>query len=347
MTNDSRLADFRSDTFTMPDDGMRKAIYEAEVGNAGYKEDPSVIRLERAMAEYFSCEDALFLPSATMAGQIAIRVWTRPGDVVLIEEYGHNYYFETGAMAAIAGAQAHLLRGTRGIVSPEDVAAGLRHPENACARSALVILENSSNFGGGTVYPQQTLDSIFQLATANGLPVHVDGARIWNVIAVTGWRPGSLVQAGGSMSVCFSKGLGAPMGAVLLGSTDFIREAHRIQQMLGGVMRQIGFMAAAAHYAFQHNRQRLQEDHENARFIASALAGTRGLNIDLEGVQTNMVYVDVIAGAGAAADLVSRLDAAGVRALHIGHRIRFVTSMLVTREDCEHAVNTFRRLTRD
>lgn len=341
MTKMDKPADFRSDTFTMPDEGMRKAIYAAEVGNAGYGEDPSVNRLEETMAGFFGCDEAVFLPSATMAGQIAISAWTRPGDMVILEKFGHSYYFETGAMSAIAGVQAHLLDGERGILKPEDIAERIVHPENHYARAGLIILENSSNFGGGTIYPQATLDAIFQLAKEHNLPVHVDGARIWNVLAANDCQASSLIQTGGSMSVCFSKGLGAPMGAVLLGEETFIYEARRIQQMLGGAMRQVGFMAAAASYSFEHNRARLQEDHNNALYLAQSLADVSGISIDLTAVQTNMVYVEVDEGTARASDLVAQLDQAGVRTLNVGPRIRFVTSMMVSYDDCKLAVKEF------
>ncbi|MFT5132423.1 MAG: threonine aldolase [Gammaproteobacteria bacterium] len=344
MSGTNSISEFRSDTFTLPDAGMRKAIYNAEVGNAGYGEDPSVNKLEKTMAAFFGCDGAVFLPSATMANQIAISAWTRPGDMVVLEEFGHSYYFETGAMSAIAGAQAHLLHAKRGILQPEDIADRITHPENPYARTGLIVLENTSNFGGGTIYPQKTLDAIFKLATKNKLPVHIDGARIWNVLAATKSEPNNLVQPEGSLSVCFSKGLGAPMGAALLGNTDFIHEARRTQQMLGGAMRQIGFMAAAALYSFENNRERLKEDHENALFLANALSNTDGINVDLEGVQTNIIYVEVVEGASRASALVTQLDDAGIRTLNVGPRIRFVTSMLVTRDDCKRAANIFEEL---
>jgi threonine aldolase len=346
MTTNKNISEFRSDTFTMPDEAMRKVIYEAEVGNSGYGEDPSVNELEETIATYFGSDEAIFLPSATMAGQIAIAVWARPGDMVLLEKYGHSYYFETGAMSAIAGAQAHLLDAERGILSPDDIAERIVHPENPYARTALIVLENTSNFGGGTIYPQATLDTIFLLATDEKLPVHVDGARIWNALAANSDSdPKKLIHSDGSMSVCFSKGLGAPMGAALIGSADFIQEARRVQLMLGGAMRQVGFMAAAALYSFQNNRKRLTEDHDNALFLAESLEDIEGIEIDLEGVQTNMVYIDVIEGVAKASSLVSQLDAAGIRTLNVGSRIRFVASMLVNRSDCERAVEVFRELT--
>ncbi len=336
--------DLRSDTFTLPDEGMRKAIYQAEVGNSGYGEDPSVNRLEAEVADYFGVKAGVFLPSATMAGQIAIRVRSRPGDVVLIEEYGHNYYFETGSMSAISGVQPSLLKGDHGILSPHAIAGALRHPENPYARTSLIVLENTSNFGGGVIYPQQTLEEIFSLAQDHSLPVHVDGARIWNAIVASGCEPSRQIQQQGSMSVCFSKGLGAPMGALLLGDADFIAEARRIQCMLGGVMRQVGFMAAAALYGFRHNRQRLQEDHENCLFLAEQLADHPALEIDLNAVQTNILYIDIKTGAESATQLVAELERMGIGALNVGSLLRLVTSMNVGRSDCEKAVDAIRQL---
>ncbi len=339
-----RYAEFRSDTFTLPDAGMRRAIHAAEVGNAGFGEDPSVNALEAAVAGFFGRDAALFLPSATMAGQIAVRVWTRPGDLVLIEQYGHNHYFETGAMPAISGVQACPVPGERGLLSAQCVAANLRHPENPHARTSLVILENTANFGGGTVYPQATLEAIFALAAGQGLPVHIDGARVWNALIAGDSSPETVMARGGSMSVCFSKGLGAPMGACLVGEAEFVREARRIQMQLGGVMRQVGFMAAAALYALQHNYARLGEDHANAAWLADRLADVPGIEVDRAGVQTNMVYADVGAGAARAAELVRALGERGIGVLNIGHRIRFVTSLLVDRDDCEHAAHALREL---
>jgi len=289
-------------------------------------------------------EAGVFLPSATMAGQIAIRVWTRPGDVVLIEEFGHNYYFETGSMSAISGVQARLLHGTRGILTPQCIERSIVHPENPYARTALIVLENTSNFGGGTIYPQKTLDAIFSLAAGHQLPVHVDGARIWNAIVASGCDPRRQVQPGGSMSVCFSKGLGAPMGALLLGPGEFIEEARRIQCLLGGVMRQVGFMAAAALFGFRHNMKRLAEDHAHCLMMAQRLAGHPALEVDLEGVQTNILYCKVKAGAERASRVVEELADKGIGILAVGSLLRLVTSLNVTAEDCVVAADEIDRL---
>ena len=340
----NKIIDLRSDTFTLPDKGMRQAIYEAEVGNADYGEDPSVNRLEEQVAEYFEREAGVFLPSATMAGQIAVRVWSQPGDIVIIEEYGHNFYFETGAMSAIAGVQAHLLKGRRGLLSVEDIEVKVKEIEGLSARTALVILENTSNFGGGTIYPLDLLTRIFTSTEKCNLPVHIDGARIWNAIVATRARPVDLVQSGGSISVCFSKGLGAPMGALLLGDSDFIKEARRIQLMLGGVMRQVGFMAAAAQYGFANNMERLAEDHANAALIAQRLVSNPELEINTDDVETNILYFKVKGGKDHAAQLVKELAEFGVQVCALDSLVRLVTSLNVSRQECEQAAKIINEL---
>ncbi len=332
-----RQVDLRSDTFTLPTAAMRRVISRAEVGNAGFGEDPSVRRLEERIADYFGVEAGLFLPSATMAGQIAFKVRTRPGEFILIEEFGHGYYLEAGAMAAISGALPRLLRGERGIIDPDDFQAAIEHPEGPTGRAVLGVLENTANWGGGSVYPLQILQRLFAISREESLPLHVDGARIWNAIIAGGFEPRALFPPGGSMSVCFSKGLGAPMGALLLGDAAFIAAARRIQAMLGGVMRQVGFMAAAAIYAFEQQFERLAEDHDNARLIAERIAGHPALAIDPAEVETNILFFRVRAGAAAARDLVDALAARGVLCWALGERVRLVTSLNVSREDCVHA----------
>lgn len=247
-------------------------------------------------------------------------------------------------MEAISGTQARLLPGSRGILAPECIEAAADDPEDPDAQTALIVLENTSNFGGGTIYPQETLDAIFALAAKRKLPVHIDGARIWNAIVASHCEPRRQIQPGGSMSVCFSKGLGAPMGAVLLGPAPFIEEARRIQCLLGGVMRQVGFMAAAALYGFHHNLQRLAEDHAHCLLIAQRLAGHPALEIDLAGAQTNILYCRVNAGPERAARLVEELAQYGIGALAVGPLLRLVTSLNVSRRDCEHAAEVIDRL---
>ena len=336
--------DLRSDTFTLPDDGMRQTIYNAEVGNSAEGEDPSVSRLEQTIADYFGVEAGVFLPSATMAGQIAFKVHTRPGDVILIEEYGHGYYFESGSMGLISGALPRLLKGERGILNPDQVRQAIDHKELARGRAVLAVLENTTNFGGGAVYPQTLLQDLYKLSQAEQLPLHVDGARIWNAIVASGADPKSLAPPGGSLSVCFSKGLGAPMGALLLGEQAFINEARHVQAMLGGCMRQVGFMAAAALYGFEHNLGRMAEDHANAQRIASAIAANPGVAIDPAQVETNILYFEVKAGEQRAAQLVSELEQENVMVWALGPLIRLVTSLNVDRAGCDFAAQKINQL---
>ena len=339
-----RPVDLRSDTFTLPDRGMRDIIYNAEVGNSAHGEDPSVTLLEETIADHFGVEASVFLPSATMAGQIAFKVHTRPGDVILIEEYGHGYYFESGSMGLISGAVPRLLEGSRGILEPEQVRQAIEHPEIPRGRAVLAVLENTANFGGGTVYPLTLLQDMYALSRAEKLPLHVDGARIWNAIVAGGTEPSELAPPGGSLSVCFSKGLGAPMGALLLGERGFVDEARNVQAMLGGCMRQVGFMAAAALYGFERNLGRLAEDHANARHIADAIAGNPRLEIEPAHVETNILYFKVKAGAERAAQLVRELEQVSVKAWALGPLVRLVTSLNVDLDGCAFAAEQINRL---
>jgi threonine aldolase len=247
-------------------------------------------------------------------------------------------------MGLISGALPRLLRGERGILRAEQLRQAIEHKELARGRAVLAVLENTANFGGGTVYPQALLQEIFALSRAENLPLHVDGARIWNAIVAGGADPKELAPPGGSLSVCFSKGLGAPMGALLLGGQAFIDEARQVQAMLGGCMRQIGFMAAAALHGFEHNLQRLAEDHANARHIAEAIAVNPGLEIEPAHVETNILYFKVKAGEERAAQLVAELETEGVKAWALGSLIRLVTSLNVDRAGCDFAADRIDQL---
>lgn len=342
-----RIIDLRSDTFSLPDEGMRRAIRDAEVGNSGFREDPSVRKLEEECAAFFGLEAAVFLPSGTMAGQIALNVRSRPGDLVAIEENGHNLRFEAGSMALVSGTQALTVRGDRGILDPGRVRTAVASARDHGARVSCIVLENTSNFGGGTIYPREALEGMFRLSGELGIPVHVDGARIWNALAATGEEPGSLIPQGGSVSACLSKGLGAPMGSILAGSEGFVEEARRVQQLLGGVMRQVGFMAAAGLYALRNNLGRLREDHARCRRMAERLADCPELEIDLAAVQTNILYLRIRAGEETAEDLRVRMAREGILAFRVGDRIRLVTYLNLDDGDCDRAVTTISNLLRE
>jgi threonine aldolase len=237
-----------------------------------------------------------------------------------------------------------LLKGERGILDPDQVRKAIDHKELARGRAVLAVLENTTNFGGGAVYPQTLLQDMYNLSQAEQLPLHVDGARVWNAIVASGAEPKSLAPPGGSLSVCFSKGLGAPMGALLLGGQAFINEARQVQAMLGGCMRQVGFMAAAALHGFEHNLERLAEDHANAQHIASTIAANPWLEIEPTHVETNIIYFEVKAGEQRAAQLVSELERENVLVWALGPLIRLVTNLNVDRVGCDFAAHKINQL---
>lgn len=340
-----RIVDLRSDTVTKPSPGMRQAMAEAEVGDDVYGEDPTVRRLEEKVAALYGKEAALYFPSGTMANQVAIRAHTEPGDEVILEAMGHSYFYESGAMAALSGVQARPLSGLDGILDPEDVRRAVNLPNDHFARSRLVIVENTSNRGGGTVYRLERLQAIAEVAAAQGLIVHVDGARLMNAAVALSTSPASLVARAASATLCLSKGLGAPVGSVLAGSRAFIDRAHRFRKMFGGGMRQVGVLAAAGLYALEHNVERLAEDHAHQRALAEGLARIEGLAIDPAKYPTNMCYVQVRRPGKTAPAVVQELKAAGVLANATSPSdIRFVTHLDVSRADVEDALLRIRKV---
>jgi threonine aldolase len=271
------MIDLRSDTVTMPGRAMREAIATAEVGDDVLGEDPTINLLQDKMASLLGQGAGLFVPSGTMANQVAIKTHIQPGDEILIDQDAHIYYYECAATAVIAGGQFHCLKGDNGILSPEAIAAAIRPPDIHQPPSRLVCLENTHNRGGGTIYTVERTTSITKLASSQNIKVHLDGARLFNAALAARTTVKELTGGVDSVSICFSKGLGAPVGSVLCGSADFIAEARRFRKMFGGGMRQVGILAAACLYALDHHVERLEEDHENARRLA--VAGT-GLDAD-------------------------------------------------------------------
>jgi threonine aldolase len=284
------MFDLRSDTVTRPSAGMRQAMAEAEVGDDVYREDPTTQRLERRVAEIVGKPAALFVPSGTMANQIAILCHTRPGDEVVIGRGSHCAYYESGAGAAWSGVQFEQV-GDDGSLSADDLRAAVKPRAYYCPNTSLVIVENTHNRAGGRVFPESQMAPLQAAARELSLAMHLDGARIWNAAAATGKSVADLCAPFDSVSVCFSKGLGAPVGSASCGSAELIAAALRFRKMLGGGMRQVGVLAAAALYALEHNRERIAEDHEAAQRLASALAALRGVTI--QPVETNIVNVAV------------------------------------------------------
>jgi threonine aldolase len=335
--------DLRSDTVTQPTPGMRAAMADAEVGDDVFGDDPTVKRLEACVADMLGKEAALFAPSGTMANQLAVRAHTESGDEILIDANAHIYYYEAGGPAALSGVSCRCLNGVRGIFTAADVEAALRPSDQHYPPTKLVCLENTHNRGGGTIWPLERIREVAGFARRQGLRMHLDGARLWNASVATGIAERDYAVHFDSVSVCFSKGLGAPIGSVLCGSRDFIQRARRFRKMLGGGMRQVGILAAGALYALEHQRSRLADDHANARALAQGLARLPGIELDPTTVQTNIVFFNV--KTVQAKELVQRLDQAGVRMLALGPAsIRAVTNLMVTAEEIPKAVEIVGRI---
>lgn len=300
--------DLRSDTLTKPTTAMRKAMAEAEVGDDVYGEDPTVRRLEERVAALLGKESALLVPSGTMGNQIGLLVHTRPGDEVIIGEGSHCAWYESGAGAAWAGVQ-FAVAGKGGLFTAEDLVEAIKPEPDHFPRTSLVVIENTHNRAGGRIFPQADVLQIVKEAHARGLSAHLDGARIWNASVALGVTPAELAAPFETASVCFSKGLGAPVGSAFVGSREHVRAAHRFRKMLGGGMRQAGVLAAAALHALDHHLPRLAEDHAAARAFAEALRGAAGVDVPAV-VDTNIVQFAVTRVA--ASELVRRAAERGV-----------------------------------
>ncbi len=339
------IVDLRSDTVTKPSAAMRKAMHDAEVGDDVYREDPTINRLQARAAEIFEREAALFVASGTMGNQTAIKVLTRHGQDVICEDRCHIYNFEMGMMAAFSGVVPRTLHAEDGILTWELIAPHVRGRNDHRAHTGLIELENSSNLAGGSVYPLANTDDIADHAHAAGLPVHLDGARIFNASVALGKSVVELTRKVDSVMFCLSKGLGAPVGSMLVGSKKFIEEARIIRKMLGGSMRQAGVLAAAGLIALEEGPKRLSIDHANARFLAQELAQIPGIKIDPAKVATNILFFDVSGTGLSAYEISKRLAAHGVLAnASSPQQIRMVTHLDVDREGCERALQVLREI---
>jgi threonine aldolase len=331
-----RVIDLRSDTVTKPTPAMREAMARAEVGDDVFGDDPTVKELEGQTAELLGKEAALFVPSGTMANQLAIRGHTQPGDEILVEANAHLYYYECGAPAMLSGVMCRCLNGQRGIFTGADVEAALRPADQHFPPTRLVCIENTHNRGGGKIWAVAQIHEVAAAARKHGLQLHLDGARLWNAAVASGIPERDYAAHFDTVSVCFSKGLGAPVGSALVGSRGFIERARRFRKMFGGGMRQAGIIAAGALFALRQHRDRLAEDHANAKALASGLTAVRGLDADPAEVETNMVRFRV--RSLPAQQLVDRLRAQGVLVLALGpDSIRAVTNLMVSSEDIQAA----------
>jgi threonine aldolase len=319
--------DLRSDTVTRPTPAMREAMARAEVGDDVYGEDPTVNRLEERAAALLGKEAALFVPTGTMANQLALGVLLRPGDEVVCHEGSHCVNYEGGALSALWGVQPRTLGGARGVLDPAAVEAAIRPDNDHLPRTRALEVEDTHNRGGGAVWPIEALRAVYAVAARHRLPVYLDGARLLNAAVASGVAASEIAAGATLASLCLSKGLGAPAGSVLAGPRDLVREARRLRKRLGGGMRQAGVLAAAGLHALDHHVERLALDHESARALARLLGATPGAEIAFP-VDTNMVFA-AFAGR-AAADLVARFREAGVLCNAEGSRpdlLRFVTHL--------------------
>ncbi|MDA1103445.1 MAG: GntG family PLP-dependent aldolase [Gemmatimonadetes bacterium] len=339
------MIDLRSDTVTKPTPAMRAAMAAAEVGDDVYGDDPTANALEARVAELLGKEAAVLVPTGSMSNQIAIRAQTEPGDLVILDRNAHIVRSEGGAGAVVSGVTMRQLDSVNGIFSADAVAMsmGVAHPFNAnrlSPRARLLCVENTSNSGGGTVWPLERLRAVCAVGREHGLALHLDGARLWHASAASGVAEADYAAPFDSVNVCFSKGLGAPIGSALAGSRTLVERARRFKQMLGGGIRQAGIIAAAALYALDHNRADLPRDVRNARVLAEGLAATDGITVDLDSVQSNIVRFSVATDAGQYATLC---HAQGVHVLPNGlHGVRALLHRDISDADVLTALDVFR-----
>jgi threonine aldolase len=339
------MIDLYSDTMTKPTAAMRQYMAAAEVGDEQKGEDPTVNRLQDMVAALLGKEAALYLPSGTMCNEISFAVWGRTGDEMILHRDSHPAQFEGGGPAYLARLMLNLLDGRRGLFTAEQLEEAIRPDSPYFPRSRIVELENTHNMGGGSIWPLPQLQAVCATAHRHGLITHLDGARLLNAVVATGIPAATYAEGFDSVWIDLSKGLGCPVGAVLAGSREFIKEARRLKQLFGGAMRQAGIIAAAGVYALQHHVERLAEDHDHARRLATTLAALPGVQLNAAEVETNIVIFDVRATGHAAPELATRLEAADVRVSVLGRTtLRAVTHLDVSRTDIQRAIDVLQRV---
>ena len=340
------MIDLRSDTVTQPTEGMRKAMLEAEVGDDVLGDDPTVIKLQNKAAELLGKETALYVPSGTMSNIVATRTHTSPGDEIVTEAHSHIYRYEGGAFAALSGCSVALVDGKNGLMTSEQVSSSIRKAEGSLSHypnGSLVCVENTAQGGGGSVYSQEAIDEICKVAREKDCKLHMDGARLFNASVASNTDPARMVRDFDSISICLSKGLGAPIGSVLVGSKEDLAQAHRWRKMFGGGMRQAGMMAAAGIYALENNIDRLREDHRRARKFAEALVEMPNFSVNLDTVQSNIVYIGV--GKGRSKQMIEKLAKQDIDILDTDDStIRAVFHLHIGDEDLEKIIEVFAQL---
>ncbi len=329
-----KIIDLRSDTVTLPTEEMREAMMKAEVGDDVYGEDPTVRELEELAASIFEKEAALFVVSGTMANQVSVMTYTQPGDEVIVGKHSHIYNYEVGAMAALSGVQAMPIDDENGTFNLEELEDAIRGENIHFPRTALITLENTHNRAGGAALSKEYIDEVASVADKYGIPVYLDGARIFNACVALGVKPSEMVERVDSLMFCLSKGLSAPVGSVIVGRKSFIERARRMRKRMGGGMRQAGVIAACGIVALTKMIDRLKEDHDNAELLARELSDVKGIIVEPVPVRTNMVYFMLLPGAIDAYELSKRLLERGVKISVVSkRRVRLVTHKDVSRED--------------
>lgn len=340
------MIDIRSDTVTQPTESMRKAMLEAEVGDDVLGDDPTVIKLQNKAAELLGKESALYVPSGTMSNIVATRTHTSPGDEIVTEAHSHIYRYEGGAFAALSGCSVALVDGKNGLMTSEQVSNSIRKAEGSLSHypnGSLVCVENTAQGGGGSVYSQEAIDDICKVAREKDCKLHMDGARLFNASVASNTDPARMVRDFDTVSICLSKGLGAPIGSVLVGSKEDLAQAHRWRKMFGGGMRQAGMMAAAGIYALENNIDRLREDHRRARKFAEALVEMPNFSVNLDTVQSNIVYIGV--GKGRSKQMIEKLAKQDIDILDTDDStIRAVFHLHIGDEDLEKIIEVFAQL---
>jgi threonine aldolase len=342
-----KVIDLRSDTVTKPSPGMRKAMAKAVVGDDVFDDDPTVKKLENMIAGILGKEKGLYVPSGTMGNEVCLKVLTKPGDEVLTEAGSHIYKNEVGAPSALSGIQLHIVRGNKGVFTAEQIEPEIPVPDVHHPTLTVITVENTHTTAGGTVFPIAEVRKLRKLADRHKIKMHLDGARLWNACIATGLKPVDYAKYFDTVTVCLSKGLGAPIGSVIASSEELIFEARRVRKRLGGGMRQVGILAEAGIYALKNNYKRLAEDHENARWLAERLWEIEGIEIDMETVQTNLVVFDIARTGWKVMNAVEALKKRGVLVVPFGGTtLRAVTHLDVGRRDLERAAGIFKKALR-
>lgn len=339
------MIDLRSDTVTKPTEAMRAAMARAPVGDDVYGEDPTVNRLERMAAELLGKEAALFVPSGVMANQLAIRLHTQPGDEVIVERTSHVIRFEGGSASSLSGVQLCCVQGSRGILAPDAVAESIRSKDLHNPPTTLLCLEQTHNSGGGSIYPLETIHQLVEVARRHDMHAHLDGARLFNAVVATGVSAQAFAEPFDTVAFCLSKGLGAPIGSMIVANRARIAKLRRLRKVFGGGMRQVGIIAAAGIYALEHHIPRLKDDHANARRLATMLKAIPTVSVVPEEVETNIIIFQVSKPAMSTQELLAACKEEGVLLNAVGdHAFRVVTHLDISTQDIEEAGRVFTRL---